>query len=237
MKAHVINVAKRTDRWEQFQKVWKDTGLEYVREDALVPDGRTIRNIYDAVFLKHREILQEALARGETHCLIMEDDAIPCPDWEKRFRHVRDYLDIRNDWDIFNGGMLSMRECIHKIVKIKDEGITTMVVSAVRGCMAQFVYFKIAPALEKMQDWEKDGCPELDGWYPHKLLCVASVPFIAIQSDGFSDNSNDNRKWKDRFKFEEQTMMYALREFIADDTHPSPEPPTDASAPLPSSPS
>lgn len=234
MEAHVINVATRTDRWEKFTESWKDTGLKIIREDALVPDGRTIRNVYDAVFLKHREILEAALARGEKHCLIMEDDAIPRKDWEKRFKHIRDYLDLRNDWDVFNGGMLSMRDCVHKIVKIKDEGLTTMLVSTVRGCMAQFVYFNVASALKKMEDWEADSCPEFDGWYPHKLLCVASVPFLAIQSDGFSDSSKDKREWESRFEVEEQAMMFALREFIADDAPTSSEIPKSAVEPVPS---
>jgi hypothetical protein len=233
MDAHVINVAKRTDRWEQFTAAWKDTGLNIIREDALVPDGRTIRNVYDAVFLKHREILEAALARGEKYCLIMEDDAIPCKDWEKRFKHVRDYLNLRDDWDIFNGGMLSMRDCVHKIVRIVDEDLTTLVVSSVRGCMAQFVYFNVAAALKKMEAWEADGCPEFDGWYPHKLLCVASVPFIAVQSDGFSDSSNDKREWEQRFKFEEQSMLYAMREFLSDAAPASSEIPKSAVEPEP----
>jgi len=231
-EAHVINVATKTDRWERFVKDWEGRGLELVREDAFTPNGDSIRNIYDAVFLKHRQILETAKYKGEKFCLIMEDDALPCDDFELRFKHIKDYLCLRNDWDIFNGGMLSMRDCVNKIVRIKDDGLTTLLVSAVRGCMAQFVYFNVDSALERMKTWEAESRPEFDGWYPHKLRCMACVPFLAFQHDGFSDNSKAERLWEDRFKAEELSMKYALREFFTDDPLPS-STPADASVPQP----
>lgn len=210
VKAHIINLAERTDRWEAVCEAWKDSGLEIVREDAF-----KMKDVYAAVFMKHRDILTRANEAGEEHCLIMEDDAVPCKDFALRFKHIRDYLDIRNDWDIFNGGMLSMRDCIHKIVRIDDDGLTTMVVDAVRGCCAHFVYFKVKTALERIKDWEADGMPEFDGWYPHKLKCKASIPFLAIQRDGKSDALGEHRSWEERFAAEEESMKYGLREFFA----------------------
>ena len=212
--AHVINLAERTDRWETFQKAWENTGLELVREDAFKVND-DLPDVYHAVFLKHRQILEEANARGEEHCLIMEDDARPCADFQKRFKHIRDYLDIRNDWDVLNGGMLSIRECVHKVVRIDDEGLTTMVLDVVRGCMAQFVYFKVDRALERMKDWEKEGKPEFDGWYAWYLKCRACIPYLAIQTDGFSNATGDHRSWVERFDAEEVSMRYALKEFFA----------------------
>jgi hypothetical protein len=226
-EAHVINVASRSDRMMRFVKDWEGRGLAIIREDAFVPDGTSIRNVYDAVFLKHRQILEAAKHRGDEFCLIMEDDAIPCDDFELRFKHIKDYLCLRKDWDVFNGGMLSMRECVNKIVRIKDDGLTTLVVSSVRGCMAQFLYFRVDDALRKMRSWEAEGRPEFDGWYPHYLRCVACIPYLAVQCDGFSDSSKDERKWEERFKFEEVSMRFALREFFSDES----DTPADASAP------
>lgn len=209
MEAHIINLKERTDRWETFQDLWKDKGLTLIREDAIKMD-----DVYHAVFLKHREILESAKARGETHCLIMEDDAIPCPDFQKRFKHLREYLDIRNDWDVLNGGMLSIRDCVEKIVKIEDDGIATLCLGVNRGCMAQFLYFKVDSALKKMEDWEAEGKPEFDAWYASKLRCNASIPYLAIQSDGKSDVTKEHRTWEDHFKHEQLTMLFALREFL-----------------------
>jgi hypothetical protein len=47
------------------------------------------------------------------------------------------------------------------------------------------------------------------------LKCKACVPYLAIQSDGFSDASKEHRKWEERFDAEEDGMRYALREFFA----------------------
>lgn len=209
VKAYVINLPERTDRWETFQKVWKNTGLDFERTDAFKMD-----DVYHAVFLKHRQLLQQAKDRGETHLLVMEDDAIPCADFPKRFKHIRDYLDTRDDWEVMNGGMLAIRDCVHKIVKIEHEGICTILLGVDRGCMAQFLYFKVEPALEKMKDWEAEGKPEFDAWYASKLKCEASIPYLAIQSDGISDATNGKREWEERFKFEQLSMMFALREFL-----------------------
>jgi hypothetical protein len=232
VKAHIINLAERTDRWESFCEAWKDSGLELVREEAI-----KMENVYDAVFLKHREILEAAKARGEEHCLIMEDDAVPRKDFVKRFKHLRDYLDIRNDWDVLNGGMLSIRDCVHKIVRIEDEGLTTMALSVVRGCMGQFLYFKVDRALERIKDWETEGKPEFDGWYAHYLKCVACVPFLAIQKDGHSNASGEHRTWEERFEAEEISMRYALQEFMTPTSSFFPSAPSsltaDASEPPP----
>jgi hypothetical protein len=218
-EAHVINVKERTDRWEAVQAAWKDTSLTLNRRDAIKPDGVEVRNIYDAVFLKHREILTTASKLGETHVLIMEDDAVPCKDFDERWGILREYLDARDDWEIFNGGMLSIRDCLHKIVRLTHvNGLMppTMCLSVVRGAMAHFVYFKVEPALKRIAEWEADGRPEFDGWYSHKLKCVASIPFLAIQADGHSDASGEHRTWADRFAFEQDAMLYSLREFIKD---------------------
>lgn len=209
VKAYVINLAERTDRWEAFQKHWKDTGLDFERTDAI-----KMENVYDAVFLKHRQLLQQAKDRGETHLLVMEDDAVPCADFPKRFKHICDYLNIRDDWEVMNGGMLSIRDCVKKIVKIEDEGVHTFLLGVDRGCMGHFLYFKVDAALKKLEDWEAEGRPEYDAWYASKLKCEASIPFLAIQSDGYSDAEKGERKWEERFKYEQLTMMFALREFL-----------------------
>lgn len=209
VKAYVINLPERTDRWETFKKNWKKTGLDFERTDAIRMD-----NVYDAVFLKHRQLLQQAKERGDTHLLVMEDDAVPCADFDKRFKHIRDYLDIRDDWEVMNGGMLSIRDCVKKIVKVEDEGISTFLLGVDRGCMAHFLYFKVEPALKKLEDWEAEGRPEFDAWYSSKLKCEASIPYLAIQSDGYSDAEKGERTWEERFKFEQLSMIFALREFL-----------------------
>lgn len=229
--AHVINVAERTDRWQRFMNDWKDTTIKIEREDAFKPDG-VIRNIYDAVFLKHREILTKAQERGDKFCLIMEDDAKPCKDFDERLEAILEYLEIaRDEWEIFNGGMLSIRDSVQGIIRLTHKLTNlyppTMLLNVNRGSMAHFVIFHVDRAMKKICEWEADNKPEFDAWYSHKLLCVACVPYLAEQHDGFSDANGEQREWSDRFRFEESTMLYSLREFIS---YPSSlSSPTDAS--------
>ena len=219
--AHVINVAERTDRWERFTSEWQDqTTIKIEREDAFKPDGVEIRNIYDAVFLKHREILTKAQERGDKFCLIMEDDAKPCKDFGERFEAIMEYLEIaRDEWEIFNGGMLSIRDSVQGIVRLTHKLTNllppTMLLNVNRGSMAHFVIFHVDRALKKIGEWEADDKPEFDSWYSHKLRCIASIPYLAEQHDGLSDANGEEREWCDRFKFEESTMLYSLREFIS----------------------
>ena len=208
MSARVINLAERTDRWEAFKTSWSP--LPVVREEAIKMD-----NVYHAVFLKHRELLIEAQKRGETHLLVMEDDAVPQEDWKYRWEvQIKPYLDARNDWEVFNGGMLSIRDHITKIVRLSDEKVGTMLLTANRGCMAHFLYFKVNPVLEKIKDWEAEGKPEFDAWYANKLDCVACVPYLAFQKDGVSDASGEVREWTEKFKHEQLSMLFALRDFL-----------------------
>lgn len=231
--AHVINVADRTDRWERFMNDWQDqTTLKIEREDAFKPDG-VIRNIYDAVFLKHREILTKAQERGDKFCLIMEDDAKPCKDFAERLEAILEYLEIaRDEWEIFNGGMLSIRDSVQGIIRLTHKLTNlfppTMLLNVNRGSMAHFLIFHVDRAMKKIGEWEADGKPEFDAWYSHKLRCVACVPYLAEQHDGYSDANGEQREWSDRFRFEESTMLYSLREFIY---HPLSSP-TDASGSL-----
>jgi hypothetical protein len=210
---------------------WKDqTTIKIEREDAFKPDG-VIRDVYDAVFLKHRQILTKAKEQGEKFCLIMEDDAKPCKDFGERFEAVMEYLTIYEDkWEIFNGGMLSIRDCVQGIIRLTHKSQLsppTMLLNVNRGAMAHFLVFNVNVALKKMEEWEADEKPQFDGWYSHKLNCIASIPYLAEQHDGYSDAGGEVREWSDRFRYEEATMLYSLREFIS---YPSSlSSPTDAS--------
>lgn len=206
MKAYVINLKERVDRWETFQNNWKHTGLEFVRVDAF-----RMTNVYHAVFLKHKELLIQAKEREESHLLVLEDDAIPCEDFQIRFNSITKYLATINDWDVMNGGMLYIRDCFTKIIKVDP---LTLLVNPTRGCMAHFLYFNINSSFDKIKDWEIEESQEFDALYPRKLLCYASFPFLATQDDGISDASNNVREWKYIFRIEELNMIFKLRDFF-----------------------
>jgi len=207
----VINLAERTDRWEAFQKAWATTELKVERTDA-IKDA----DVYKAVFTKHRELIEEAYARGDKYLLIMEDDAVPCADFDVRWKQVRDILHSFDNWEIFNGGCLAIHDSIKQVLRLEDKKthFKTLLLSPSRGCMAQFLYFNVEKARERMKTW--DG-QEFDAWYCDKFEVLACVPFLAIQSDGLSDATGDKREWKNRFLAEEAGLLHSLRDFLADD--------------------
>lgn len=218
-EAHVINVKERTDRWETVQQSWKGQPITLNRRDAIKINGTDIPDAYHAVFLKHREILTTAQKLGEKYVLIMEDDAAPCKDFARHWTSIKEYLHSHDEWELFNGGMLMIRDCVEKIVRLDypDGKDPTMVLGVWRGAMAHFLYMRVDPCLKKMEDWEADGKPMFDGWYSHKMKTVASIPYLAFQRDGYSDAAGENRTWEERFKYEEDMMKFALREFMAPD--------------------
>ena len=215
-EAHVINLADRTDRWDLVKESWKGQPVTLVRRDAIKICKPDVPDAYHAVFLKHREILTTAQKLGEKHILIMEDDAAPCNDFARHWAAIKEYLDARDDWEVFNGGMLSIRDCVDKVIRIdhKDGKDPTMLLGVWRGSMAHFLYMKVEPCLKKMEEWETDGKPMFDSWYPHKMKTIASIPYLAFQRDGYSDAAGEKRMWEDRFKFEEDTMKFSLRNFM-----------------------
>jgi hypothetical protein len=215
-EAHVINLADRPDRWEKMKEAWKDQPITLVRRDAIKINGTDIPDAYHAVFLKHREMLTTAKKLGDKHILIMEDDASPCKNFAHHWVNIKAYLDARDDWELFNGGMLMIRDCVEKIVRLDypDGKDPTMLLGVWRGAMAHFLYMKVDPCLEKMAEWEADGKPMFDGWYSHKLKTMACIPYLAFQRDGYSDAAGQERSWEERFTYEEDTMRFALREFM-----------------------
>jgi hypothetical protein len=210
----VINLAERTDRWEAFQTAWAKTELKVDRTDAIKDD-----DVYKAVFTKHRELIEEAHTKGEKYLLIMEDDAIPCANFDVRWKQVRDVLHSFDNWEIFNGGCLAIHHGVKQVLKVEDKNtfFKTLLLTPTRGCMAQFLYFNVAKARERMKTWEDDKCPYFDSWYCEKFNVLACVPFLAIQSDGFSNATGKDREWENRFSAEEAGLLHSLRDFLADD--------------------
>lgn len=213
----VINLPERTDRWETFQNAWKDTSLKFDRTDAYKAEDTD--GVYRAVFLKHRDLVEQAHKEGKKYLLILEDDAVPSAKFDERWKIIQGVLHSFDAWDVFNGGCLAIHDKISRIFCIKDNetALKTILLDVGRGCMAQFLYFHVENMREKMKLWEEKDCPAFDSWYcGDDFRTLASVPFLATQSDGFSNAQDGEREWEERFKAEEAGLLYNLREFLED---------------------
>jgi hypothetical protein len=109
----------------------------------------------------------------------------PARTLQRHWTAIKEYLDARDDWELFNGGMLMIRDCIDKVIRLDhhDKKTPTLILGVWRGTMAHFLYMKVDACLKKMADWEADGKPMFDGWYSHKLNTFACTPYLASQRE------------------------------------------------------
>ena len=70
----VINLDKRTDRMEEFDRQAKEIGLEYIRYSAVEAIPKELRPT-DACRLSHLQVLQDAVNDGVQRLFVFEDDA------------------------------------------------------------------------------------------------------------------------------------------------------------------
>ena len=96
---YCINLDRRADRWNRVKKSFDALGIELTRFSAV--DGKTLELPEDihpawnrdrhhneasiACTLSHINLLKEAIDRGESEILVLEDDAEPCSDFNSLF--------------------------------------------------------------------------------------------------------------------------------------------------------
>lgn len=114
MRAFVVNLARRPDRWDQFRYQKEAQWLHYNRFEAvdgndLVPTEQLQRifdgNDYDmragmvGCAMSHIELYISLLKTTEVDAyLIMEDDITVVPDFQRKFIHM--YGMLPDDWDL-----------------------------------------------------------------------------------------------------------------------------------------
>jgi GR25 family glycosyltransferase involved in LPS biosynthesis len=104
-----INLDRRSDRWNSFITNWSSFNIPIERFSAI--DGNKIKtpesefntsdkwhNKYSrACSLSHILVLERAIAYGYKEILILEDDAVPCPNFVERFTTA--YKQLPSDYD------------------------------------------------------------------------------------------------------------------------------------------
>lgn len=194
-KAYVINLDKRTDRWNQIQEKFKDSSIELERVSAVEnSDG------YLGCSLSFLKIVQFAKDNNMPTVLIIEDDNKPTDNFDKRWQIVKKWLDNNKDkWEIFNGGGAWYRfeqEIHEKIFDIKlkyklEENINLFNCASV--LRANFVYIN-SSVYDKVLKWSRD-LPDknvtkcIDIYIGNRnyfnILCI--YPFLGTQENGVSD--------------------------------------------------
>ena len=200
-KAYVINLDKRTDRWNQIQEKFKDSSIELERVSAVENADK-----YLACSLSHLKVVQMAKDKNLPTVLIFEDDNKPTENFDKRWQIVKKWLDNNTDkWEIFNGGgawALFENESHEKEFDIQlkykmEENINLF--NCKKVLRTNFIYIN-SNAYDKVLKWSRD-LPDKDVTFCidtyignrnyFNTLCI--YPFLGIQENGVSDLMQVNK--------------------------------------------
>ncbi len=96
-EVRVINLEKRSDRWERFQEINKDLFSEFTITRFNAVEGS---NVVDAIFNSFTFCLEESFKNNET-VIIMEDDCYLAPGGLEKLKLA--FLDLPGDWDCLIG--------------------------------------------------------------------------------------------------------------------------------------
>jgi len=209
MDAYVINLDRRTDRWEQIQKDWADySDINLIRVSAVEYNPGKV-----GCARSHLKLVQHAKDHKMPYILVMEDDAIPTQHFKKLWKRCLRYLDNhQEDWDIFNGG-----STLVSLKKGNPKKLTKTLVSTDFSFGTHFVIYN-EKCYDKVLSWETlktplRNRPPIDVFFSNEflgLLTFSVAPFIAIQRSGLSDLTKKVMDYDSFFKFTEEKLQLFL---------------------------
>ncbi len=136
--------------------------------------------------LSYKKLAVDALARGVSRILIVEDDVLLPPDFEGRIRRVHSYLDQLDlegfAWDIFSGMMAVVHDDIRVIRRGESDGATFLTVDRMTSTVCN-IYSTLG--LRRLAEWDhRDADPvknTIDRYLEHQsdLRVVVEIPFLA----------------------------------------------------------
>jgi GR25 family glycosyltransferase involved in LPS biosynthesis len=184
MQTKIINLAKRTDRWDTVVPEVQRFGItDFERVDAI-----------EGGYMGFNRSVNKAL-QGEGELLLLEDDVI--------FEDTIDSMlearaTLPNNWDLlYLGANLKspLQRYNTKLYRIQDAWTSHAILYSVKGreyCLKNF-----DPEKEMIYDeW-------LRTVVQRNMLCYVMAPMIAFQADGWSDiwgaNAVYGLKWSEKY--------------------------------------
>lgn len=100
MRAYVVNLDSRPERWRQIQTRFKRSSVKLRRFPAIEHESGGLGNALSVL-----KVLKMAKKEKLHNVLLLEDDCLPAPGWEENWKAVRHWLDTHEDeWDLYVGG-------------------------------------------------------------------------------------------------------------------------------------
>uniref|UniRef100_A0A6C0IFU7 Glycosyltransferase n=1 Tax=viral metagenome TaxID=1070528 RepID=A0A6C0IFU7_9ZZZZ len=208
-RAYVINLNKRSDRWENIQKSFKNSSIELIRLPAIENKQGHI-----GCGLSFMKAVKYAKKHNMKTLLIFEDDNKPLEGFDERWQIIKNWLDNNLDkWEIFNGGARfpdwqeyekkttsSYADTTHLKYLIDNK---EYLFEAPFIVSANWIYIN-SSAYDKVLKWESmiNDTPfvPLDQYMTKTeyFKCIFSIPHLALQENGKSDTSmnSQNGYWE-----------------------------------------
>lgn len=202
-RVYVVNLERRTDRWESIQKSWKETGVDIPLTRFIACDGRVFKppkswdvgNGAYGCYLSHISIMVEAARTGLEHFLVLEDDAVFADDFKAVLESC--LADLPSDYDqcylgwqaLFSGRIPPIRLTEHLCRagnNNRNHGALYSLNGAIRF-LPRLTELSERGTKHHLDHWMGQLHEELTDEGTHAYNVYASVPQIVYQGAGTSD--------------------------------------------------
>ncbi len=182
---YVINLNKRTDRWENIQKNFSDPYFNLIRVEAVEHKKGWV-----GCFMSHKKCLEIAKEKNLPYIFVIEDDCIPFEpsNFIVRLKKIVNYLETHDDWNIMIGSTASTKPSFYdKIIPFDENDYFVEFNSAF---MTHMVFYN-----KNIYDFflNEEITSPIDQFWHRKIKALIPVPFIAKQYPNFSDIIKKNK--------------------------------------------
>jgi hypothetical protein len=197
IRAIVINLKARQDRWSTIQTKFEGTCILLERFEAIKHHAGWV-----GCAKSHIAAVNFAQQMGLQWVLVLEDDAEPVflpgetPEmWSLRFWQILDAaLPKRAEWDVLLGGATFV---VPRVGKSKMLTSAPPIARLKRASCAHFLIYN-ATAYPLINSWKKSRRP-IDVHIADTCRIVVAHPFLAVQSATFSDIEQRMVNYRDLF--------------------------------------
>ncbi len=181
-KGTYINLDRREDRNGVMQKNW-DGIVDISRFKAIEHAIGSYGN-----YQSHRTIIEGLEKDNKGLCIIMEDDIIPCGDFEKRLDMF--IKELPADWDIFMLGFFSTERSQFAQVSEHIHKANSQICASHCYIVNPNSYQKVLDEFDNPD--HENNIDVLLMEFQKKANVYISIPCFCYQYHSFSDNSNSN---------------------------------------------
>lgn len=184
----VINLDKRTDRMEEFDRQAKEIGLEYVRYSATESIPLKLHPT-EACRISHLNVIHDAVQDGVNRLFVFEDDAQFVPDFNKKFYEF--FAKLHPKWD-----MMYLGAWIHESEPVTDGVVRLLDSYSAHAYGINTEFLELALACVKQKNKPVDIA--LSMLHP-RINAYCAKPALVGQAPGYSDIEKEYRDVTDKY--------------------------------------